>query len=47
MANSGSREDEKEAKEILVEFEEKYPNELKTEDIDTILEKMKRKRDGK
>ena len=40
-----SREDEKEAKEILVEFEEQYPYMLKTENIDTILEQMKRKRD--
>ena len=41
-----SREDEKEAKEILIEFEEQYPNTLKTENIDTILEQMKRKRDS-
>ena len=41
-----SREDEKEAKEILIEFEEQYPNALETENIDTILEQMKRKRDA-
>ena len=40
-----SREDEKEAKEILVEFEEEYPHTLKTENIDSVLELMKRKRD--
>ena len=39
-----SREDEKDAKEILVEFEEQYPNTLKTENIDTILDQMKQKR---
>ena len=42
-----SREGEKEAKEILVEFEEQYPNTLKTENINIVLEQMKRKRDGK
>jgi Holliday junction resolvasome RuvABC DNA-binding subunit len=42
-----SRVDEKEAKDMLIEFEEQYPNELKTENIDTILEQMKRKRDEK
>jgi hypothetical protein len=41
-----SREDEKEAKEILVEFEEQHPSTLKTENIDAILEQMKRKRDA-
>jgi hypothetical protein len=41
-----SREDEKEAKEILVVFEEEYPNTLKTENIDSILDEMKRKRDA-
>jgi len=41
-----SREDENEAKRALVEFEEQYPNTLKTENIDTILEQMKRKRDA-
>ena len=40
-----SREDEKEAKEILIEFEEQYPHTLKTENIDVILDQMKRKRD--
>jgi len=40
-----SREDEKQANKILVEFDEKYPNTLKTENIDTVLEQMKRKRD--
>ena len=41
-----SRKDEKEAKDILIEFEEEYPNVLKTENIDTVLEQMKRKRDS-
>ena len=41
-----SRQDEKEAKESLVEFEEKYPHTLKTENIDIVLEQMKRKRDA-
>jgi hypothetical protein len=41
-----SRKDEKEAKEILIEFEEQYPHTLKTENIDTILEQIKRKRDS-
>jgi hypothetical protein len=39
-----SREDEKNAKDMLVEFEEQYPNTLKAENIDTVLEQMKRKR---
>ena len=42
-----SREDEIEAKELLVEFEELNPNTLKTENIDTVLEQMKTKRDAK
>ena len=41
-----SREDEKEAKEIMIEFEEQYPNTIKTENIDAVLEQMKRKRDA-
>jgi len=41
-----SRKDEKEAKEILIEFEEQYPNTLKTENIESVLEQMKRKRDS-
>ena len=41
-----SREDEREAKEILVEFEKEYPSALKTENIDSVLEKIKRKRDA-
>lgn len=41
-----SHEDEKEAKELLVEFEEQHPNTLKTENIDTVLEQIKRKRDS-
>jgi len=40
-----SREDEKEAKKVLIEFDEQYPNTLKTENIDIILEQIKRKRD--
>jgi len=41
-----SKEDEKEAKEILVVFEEEYPNTLKTENIDKIIDEMKLKRDS-
>ena len=41
-----SRKDEKEAKEILIEFEKQYPNTVKTESIDTILEQIKKKRDN-
>ena len=41
-----SREDEIEAKELLVEFEELNPNTLKTENIDTVIEQMKIKRDA-
>ena len=41
-----SRKDEKEAKEILIEFEEQYPNTLKTENIESVLEQMKRKRNA-
>ena len=41
-----SREDEKEAKDILIEFEEMHPHALKTENIDTIIEQMKRKREA-
>jgi hypothetical protein len=40
-----SRENEKESKEILVEFEKKYPHTLKTENIDAIIEQMELKRD--
>jgi len=39
-----SREDEKEAKELLIEFEEQNPKVLKTENINVILEQMKQKR---
>ena len=39
-----SREDEKEAKELLIEFEEQNPKVLKTENINVILEHMKQKR---
>ena len=41
-----SREDEIEAKELLVDFEENNPNTLKTENIDSVLEMMKQKRDA-
>ena len=41
-----SRKDEKEAKEILIEFEEQYPNTLKTENIESVLDQMKQKRDS-
>ncbi|MDR2536774.1 MAG: hypothetical protein LBC46_00555 [Treponema sp.] len=42
---SQSRKDEKEAKNLLIEFEEQYPHALKTENIDSVLEQLKRKRD--
>ena len=42
-----SRKDEKEAKEILIDFDESNPNALKAERIDTVLEQIKRKRDYK
>jgi len=41
-----SREDEKEARKNLIEFEKEYPNTLKTENIEAVLEQMKRKRDA-
>jgi len=41
-----SREDEKEARKSLIAFENEYPNTLKTENIDAVLEQMKRKRDA-
>ena len=41
-----SRADEKEAKGLLVEFEEQNPQKLRTENIDRVLEQMKRKRDA-
>ena len=41
-----SREDEKVAKEVLIEFEKEYPHTLKTENINVVLEQMKRKRDS-
>ena len=41
-----SHVDEKEAKEIILEFNEKYPHTLTTENIDSVLEQMKRKRDS-
>lgn len=40
-----SREEEKEAKDALVEIEEQNPHSLKAESIDSVLEQMKRKRD--
>jgi hypothetical protein len=39
-----SREDEIEAKQVLLKFENDYPNTLKTENIDSVLEQMKQKR---
>jgi hypothetical protein len=39
-----SREDEIEARDILIEFEKENPNELKTENIENILEQLKQKR---
>jgi hypothetical protein len=41
-----SRVDEKEAKNILLEFEENYPHTLKSENIESVIEQMKRKRDA-
>jgi len=41
-----SREDETEAKNLLIEFEEQYPQTLKTENIDSVLERMKQQRDA-
>jgi predicted nucleotidyltransferase len=38
------RESEKQPKEILKEFDEKYPNTLKGENIDVIIERAKQKR---
>jgi len=38
------RENEKQAKEILVDFDKAYPGELKGENINAILEKAKQKR---
>jgi hypothetical protein len=38
------RENEKQAKEILVDFDKAYPGELKCENINAIIEKAKRKR---
>ena len=39
------RENEIQAKEILLEFNQNYPGELKSENIDTIIEQAKRKRE--
>ena len=41
-----SREDEIEAKEILIDFDQQYPNTLELENIDGILNRMKQKRDS-
>ena len=41
-----SREDELEAKEILTDFDQQYPNALKLESIDNILDGMKQKRNS-
>jgi len=38
------RENEKQAKEILVDFDKAYPGELKSENIDAIIEKARQKR---
>jgi hypothetical protein len=40
-----SREDEIEAKEILIDFDQQYPNTLKLDNINSILDSMKQKRD--
>ena len=41
-----SRKDELEAKEILTDFDQQYPNTLKLENIDGILDRMKQKKDN-
>jgi hypothetical protein len=41
-----ARENELESKELLLEFEQKYPNTLKGENIDGVIERMKQKRDS-
>ena len=38
-----TRKSELESKELLLEFEQEYPHALKTENIDRLIEKMKRK----
>jgi hypothetical protein len=38
------RESEKEAKNILTEFDKAYPGEMKGENINTIIEQARRKR---
>jgi len=38
------RESENQSKEILLDFEQDYPNTLKAENIDTVLEQAKRKK---
>jgi hypothetical protein len=38
------RENEKQAKGMLVDFDKAYPGELKSENIDTVLEQARRKR---
>ena len=38
------RNNEKEAKDILIEFEEKYPDRLKTDNVDNILKTLKAKK---
>ena len=40
-----TRESEQESREFLLEFDHKYPNTLKGENIDSIIEQMKQKRD--
>jgi hypothetical protein len=39
-----SKMDEKDAKELLVQFEEEYPKTLKTENIDLVLEQLRQRR---
>ena len=42
-----NRESEQQSKEILLDFEKTYPGELKTANIDAVLEKARKKRQPK
>jgi len=41
------QENEKQAKEIMIDFNKAYPGELKSENIDAIIEKAKQKKSDK
>jgi len=41
---SQSRDSELQSRDILLDFEQRYPNTLKAEDIDSVLEKARRKK---